>query len=85
MGGVYFICFKLKIATLFGKFGPKNRNCQIYDVLMLTFLRSRKRIDPSVACFVLQVSIKKPTYCQLLTSFRRSNRMFVDVFIECFA
>ena len=27
-GGVYFICFRLKIATLFGKFVPKNRNCQ---------------------------------------------------------
>ena len=23
-----FICFRLKIAALFGKFGPKNRNCQ---------------------------------------------------------
>ena len=23
---VYFICFRLKIATLFGKFGPKYRN-----------------------------------------------------------
>ena len=36
-----------------------------------------------VFCFVS--CIKKPTYCQLLTSFRRSNRMFVDVFIECVA
>ena len=26
--GVYYICFRLKIATLFVKFGPKNRNCQ---------------------------------------------------------
>ena len=34
-------------------------------------------------CFTLKVSIKKPIYCQLLTSFRISNRMFVDVFIEC--
>ena len=67
------------------------------DILMLNFLRSRKRNDPSVVfcfagsckeanivfCFVS--CIKKPTYCQLLTSFRRSNRMFVDVFIECVA
>ena len=30
-------------------------------------------------CFVLYASIKKPTYCQLLTSFRSSNWMFVDV------
>ena len=65
---------------------------------MLTFLRSRKRSDPSVMyfafqvrtkkptqCFVLWVSIEKPTYCQILTSFRRSNWMFVDVFIECVA
>ena len=65
---------------------------------MLTFLRSRKRSDPSVVyfafqvhakkptqCFVLWVSIEKPTYCQILTSFRRSNWMFVDVFIECVA
>ena len=28
MAGVYFICFGLKIATLFGKFGPKSCNCQ---------------------------------------------------------
>ena len=27
-GVVYFIIFRLKIATLFGKFGPKNSNCQ---------------------------------------------------------
>ena len=59
------------------------------DILMLTiylYLRSRKRSDPSantVFCFV--ISIKKPTYCQLLTSFRGSNRIFVDVFIECVA
>ena len=26
-GGVYFICFRLKIATLFGNFGQKNHNC----------------------------------------------------------
>ena len=65
---------------------------------MLTFLRSRKRSHPSVACFVFQVRakkptqcfvlyvcIKEPTYCQLLTSFRRSNQMFVNVFIECVA
>ena len=68
------------------------------DILMLISLRFRKRSGPSVVClglqvqakkptqcFVLKVSIKKPTYCQLLTSFRRSNRMFVDVFIECVA
>ena len=29
--------------------------------------------------------MKKPTYCQLWTSFRRGNWMFVDVFIECVA
>ena len=65
---------------------------------MPTFLRSHKRGDWSVVCFVLQVwakkptkwfvlsvSIKKVTYCQLLTSFRRSNRMFVDVFVKCAA
>ena len=28
------------------------------------------------------VSIKKPAYCQLLTSFLRSNRMLVNVFID---
>ena len=68
------------------------------DILVLTFSQSRKRSDPSVMCFALQVrakkptqcfvlwvSIKKPTYCQLLTSFHRSNRTFVDVFIECVA
>ena len=38
-----------------------------------------------IKCFILKVSIKMPTYCRLLTSFRRSNRMFVDVFIECVA
>ena len=26
-GGVYFICFRVKIATLFGKFDPRNPNC----------------------------------------------------------
>ena len=65
---------------------------------MLAFWWSRKRSDLSVVCFVLQVcakkstqcfvllpGIKKPTYCLLLTSFRRSNRMFVDVFIKCVA
>ena len=25
---VVFICFRLKIVTFLGKFGPKNRNCQ---------------------------------------------------------
>ena len=30
---------------------------------MLTFLQSRKRSDPSVVCFVLQVRAKKPTQC----------------------
>ena len=29
------------------------------------------------------VSIKAPAYCQLLTSFLRSNRVLVNVFIEC--
>ena len=65
---------------------------------MLRFLRSRKKSDPSVVGFVLQVSAKKPTLfcfvslykeanlCQLLILFRRSNRcMFVDVFIACVA
>ena len=28
MGSVYFICFRQKTATLFGKFGQKNRSCQ---------------------------------------------------------
>ena len=28
MVGVYCICFRLRIATLFGKFGPKNCSCQ---------------------------------------------------------
>ena len=28
-GGVYFIYFRLKIATLCGKFWPENRNCQL--------------------------------------------------------
>ena len=27
-GDIYFICFRLKIATLFGKFGPKICKCQ---------------------------------------------------------
>ena len=61
---------------------------------MLTFLRFQKRTDPSVLrffvssykeantlCFVLQVSLKKPNYCQLLTSFRISNRIFVDIIL----
>ena len=34
---------------------------------------------------ILYSSIKKPTDCQLLTSFRRSNWTFVDVFTECVA
>ena len=68
------------------------------NVLILTFLRSYKRSNPSVVCFVLQVrvqkptqffvlqvSIKKPIFCQLLTSFHRSNWMFVDLFIGCVA
>ena len=41
--------------------------------------------EASTLCFVLQVNIKNPTYSQLLTSFRRSNQMFADVFIECVA
>ena len=45
------------------------------------FVSSRK---VSTLGFALQDSIKKPTYCQLLTSFHR-NQMFVDVFIECVA
>ena len=62
---------------------------------MLTFLRSRKRTglvcivfclaslckEANTLCSVLQVSKKKPTYCQLLTSFRISNRMFVDAIL----
>ena len=41
--------------------------------------------EAKILYFVLWVSIKKPTYCQLLTSFRRSNIMFVNVYIECVA
>ena len=37
----------------------------------------------TVFCFVS--CIKKPTYCQLLTWFHRSNWVFVNVFIECVA
>ena len=50
------------------------------NIFMLTYLQSHKRNGPSLLrtsckeantfCFVLQVSIKKPTYCLLLTSFR---------------
>ena len=47
---------------------------------MLTFLRFRKMNGPSVLCFVLQVCVKKRTYL-LLTSFRISNRNFVDVLL----
>ena len=39
------------------------------DILMLTFLQSRKRNDPSVVCFVLQVFARKPTqgfFCKLV-------------------
>ena len=49
---------------------------------MLTFLRFRRGNGPSVLCFVLLISIEKPAYCQLLTSFRLSNRMFVDVILS---
>ena len=35
--------------------------------------------EANTFCFVLYVSAKKPTYYQLLTSFRISKRMFVDV------
>ena len=48
---------------------------------MLTFLRSHiAKISQKQwpACLVLQFRAKKPTYCQLLTSFRRSNRMFIS-------
>ena len=63
---------------------------------MLTFVQSCKPSDLSVVfCFAslckkdqqsvlfCKVSIEKATYFQLLTSFRRSNEMFVDAFIEC--
>ena len=63
---------------------------------MLTFVQSCKTSDLSVVfCFAslckkdqqsvlfCKVSIEKATYFQLLTSFRRSNEMFVDAFIEC--
>ena len=62
---------------------------------MLTFLRSRKKNclvcivfcflslskEANTLSFVLYVSTKKPTYCQLLASFRISDRMFVDVIL----
>ena len=51
--------------------------------IVFCFVSSCK--ETNTLCFVLKVRIKKPTYCQLLTSFHRSNRMFVDVFIECVA
>ena len=38
--------------------------------------------EANTLCFALQVSVKKPTYHHLMTSFRRSSQMFVDVFIE---
>ena len=50
---------------------------------VLCFVNSCK--EANTLCFVLQVSIKKPTYCQLLTSFRSSNRMLADIFIELVA
>ena len=75
-----------------------NRFFSTQDILILTpnhppserpvcsvfwFVSSCK--EANALCFVLQVSIRKPTYYHLLTSFRRSNRMFVDVFTECVA
>ena len=39
IGGVYFICFRLNIATFFGKFGPKSRNCQ-FKVKIGTYTNS---------------------------------------------
>ena len=55
------------------------------------FLRFRKKSGPSVLCFVFKVRVKKPTHCfviqckeancQLLTSFRINDRMFVDVIL----
>ena len=73
-------------------------NPSLKVLLMLTFfLRSQKESDSSLVCFVLQVhwkkpiqyfllkvSIKKATYCQLFSSFCRSHQMF-DVFIEFIA
>ena len=60
------------------------------DILMLTFFWISQKEWPicRVFCFassreeVLYVSVKKPAYCQLLTLFRMSHRMF-DAFIEC--
>ena len=37
--------------------------------------------ETSTLCFVLWVSIKKPTYCQLLTSILIIYRMFIDVIL----
>ena len=42
IGGVYFICFRLNIATFFGKFGPKSRNCQ-FKVKIGTYTNSNMK------------------------------------------
>ena len=80
--------FHPPLINYWGKFLTRVWN----DILILTFLRSGKRSDPSVVCFVLQVrakeptqcfafyvSIKNPAYWQVLTSFGKSNRMFVEL------
>ena len=42
--------------------------------IVLCFVSSCR--DANTFCFVLYVSIKNPTYCPLMTSFCKSNRMF---------
>ena len=52
------------------------------SVFVSFFVSSCK--EANTLCFVLQVSVKKPSYCLLLTSFRISNPMFVDVILNVF-
>ena len=71
-GGVYFICFRLKTATLFGKFVPKNCNCQ-FKLKIGTYTNSNMK--NSLVMFIFCVFDRKYTF---FGNFFQKSKFFVE-------
>ena len=68
------------------KFLKQSTYADIFEILIkerslcIVFSFVSSCTEQNTFCFILRASIKKPTYCQLLPSFHKSNQMLVDVF-----
>ena len=63
----YFIYFRLKIATLFAKFGPKNRNCQLK---LKIGIQTNSNLKILTVMFIFYVFGRKDQECLLKLKLR---------------